>query len=165
MDSILSIIASIASILAAGLAFRESGKAARSASAAERVRIELVTRRTLAEVAQIQSDIRRVLSAVSRVGPTSTRQLVRGLDCAAIAREVEEFLAKLLEHRGHFSDLYSDRATELRNELTADIEGLAEATTFEDKKRFGKSIYYKIENFVPVVKQLADFKIDQTPNP
>lgn len=70
----------------------------------------------------------------------------------------------LLERRSHFSDSYGDRATELRNDLRMDIEGLAEARTFEDKKRFGKSIYYKIENFSPVVKELSDAKRDQAPN-
>ncbi len=50
----------------------------------------------------------------------------------------------------------------MRDDLRADIEGLAEAKTFEDKKRYGKSIYYKIESFTPVVKQLADAKKEQT---
>lgn len=68
----------------------------------------------------------------------------------------------LLERRSHFSDFYGDRATELRNDLRMDIEGLAEAKTFEDKKRFGRSIYYKIENFTPVVKELSDAKQDRT---
>lgn len=44
-----------------------------------------------------------------------------------------------------------------------DIEGLAEAKSFEDKKRFGKSIYYKIENFTPIVKELTDIKKEQPP--
>lgn len=67
----------------------------------------------------------------------------------------------LLERRSHFTDLYSDRATELRNEIRVAIEGLAEAKSFEDKKRHGKTIYYAIENFMPVVKQLADSNQDR----
>ena len=67
----------------------------------------------------------------------------------------------LLERRSHFTDFYSDHATKLRDDLKADTEGLAEANTFEDKKRYGKSIYYKIENFVSVVKQLADANQEQ----
>lgn len=86
----------------------------------------------------------------------------KGVNSVAIAREVEAFAAMLLERRSHFSDFYGDRATELRNDLRMDIEGLAEAKTFEDKKRFGRSIYYKIENFTPVVKELSDAKQDRT---
>jgi len=64
----------------------------------------------------------------------------------------------LLEQRSHFCGLYSDQATTLCENLKLDIEGLAEAKSFDEKKRFGKSIYYNIENFMPVVKQLADSK-------
>ncbi len=162
MDTFLSIVSSIVSIVAAIWAWVEARNASSSATAAERVREELADRRKLAEVAQIHSEIKRVLGVVSRVGPTSTPQLVRGLNCADIAREVETFVAMLLERGSHFTDLYSDRATELRSDLRVDIEGLAEAQTFEDKKRHGKSIYYKIESFTPVVKRLADAKQEQT---
>lgn len=162
MDTFLSIVSSIVSIVGAIWAWVEARNAASSAKVAERAREELVDRRKLAEVAQIHSEIKRVLGVVSRVGPTSTPQLVRGLNCSDIAREVETFVAMLLERGSHFTDLYSDRATELRSDLRVDIEGLAEAQTFEDKKRYGKSIYYKIESFTPLVKQLADAKREQT---
>lgn len=158
METFLSIVGSIASIFGAIWAIVEARKAARSASAAERIHQELVDRRELAEVVQIHSEIKRVLSMVARVGPTSTSQLVKGLDCAGIAREVEALLAMLLERRGHFSEKYSDHVAKLRNDLKLDIEGLAEARVFDDKKRFGKSIYYKIESFTHVVKQLSDAK-------
>ncbi len=161
METFLSIVGSVASIFGAIWAWVEAKKAARSADAAERVRQELVDRRKLVEVAQIHSEIKRVLGVVAKVGPTSTPQLVRGLNCADIAREVETFAAMLLERGSHFSDL-SDHAMVMRDDLRADIEGLAEAKTFEDKKRYGKSIYYKIESFTPVVKQLADAKKEQT---
>ena len=160
MESFLSIVASIASIFGAIWSLREARKAKQSADTAERVRQELAGRRTLAEVAQIHAEIKRILNLVARVGPTSTPQLVKGLNCADIAREVEAFIAMLIEHGSHFSDIYSDRATKLRNDLKSDIESLAEARTFEDKKQYGKSIYYEIENFTPVVKQLADAKQD-----
>lgn len=158
METFLSIVGSIASIFGAVWALKEAKKAARSASAAERVRQELVDRRELAEIAQIHFEIKRVLGLIARVGPTSTQQHVKGVNCADIAREVQAFVAMLLEQRSHFSDFYSDRASELRDNLKMDIEGLAEAKTFDDKKRFGKSKYYKIENFTPVVKQLSDAK-------
>lgn len=161
METFLSIVGSVASIFGAIWAWVEAKKAARSADAAERVRQELVDRRKLVEVAQIHSEIKRVLGVVAKVGPTSTPQLVRGLNCADIAREVETFAAMLLERGSHFSDL-SDHAMVMRDDLRADIEGLAEAKTFEDKKRYGKSIYYKIERFIPMVKQLADAKKEQT---
>lgn len=163
MEAFLSVVGSVASIFGAWWALREARRAKTSADSAERVHRELIGRRKIAEIAQIQFEIKRVLSIVAQVGPTSTPQLVRGLNCAAIARQVEVLAAQLLEARGHFSDLYSNRATELRSDLRADIEGLAEAKTFDEKKRCGKNIYYKIENFAPVVKELVDERAGQLP--
>jgi len=163
MEAFISIVGSIASIFGAIWALKEAKKAASSATAADRARREVVERRDLAEVAQIHGEIKRILNLVARVGPTSTSQQMKGVNCADIAREVETFVAMLLERRSHFSDFYGDRATELRNDLRTDIEGLAEAKTFEEKKRFGKNIYYRIENFTPVVKELSDAKQEQAP--
>jgi len=158
METFLSIVGSIASIFGAIWSLREARKAKRSATSAERVRQEFIDRRKLAEVSQIHSEIKRIVGIVARVGPTSTPHLVKGINCAEIAREVEAFAAMLLEQRSHFCGLYSDQATTLCENLKLDIEGLAEAKSFDEKKRFGKSIYYNIENFMPVVKQLADSK-------
>ena len=163
MEAFLSILGSIASIFGAGWALHEARKAARSATAAEQVRDELIDRRKLAELAQLHSETKRVLTLVAKVGSTATPQLLRGVNCADIAREVESFASMLLEQRSHFSDLYADRATELRNDLRPDIAGLAGARTFEDKKRFGQSIYFKLENFTPVVKQLSEAKREHSP--
>ena len=111
MEAFLSIVGSIASIFGAYWALKEAKNAARSAEAAERARQQVVDRRKLAEVAQIHAEIKRVLSLVARVGPTSTAHLMKGVSCADIAREVEVFVATLLERRSHFSDFYGDRAT------------------------------------------------------
>lgn len=165
MEAFLSIVGSIASIFGAIWALKEAKDAARSADLAERARRDMVDRRHLAEVAQVHAEIHRILNLVARVGPTSTVQRMKGVNCADIAREVEAFVAMLLERGSHFSDLYGDRAAELRNDLRTDIEGLAEAKTFDDKKRFGRSIYYKIENFTPVVKELSDAKQYQARKP
>ncbi len=67
----------------------------------------------------------------------------------------------VLEQCNHFSDIFGNHAVALCDDLKDDIEGLAEAKAVEDKMRFGKSIYYKIQNFMPIVKQLSDDKREQ----
>jgi hypothetical protein len=161
METVISIVGSIASIFGALWALWEAKKAKRSADRAEQVRSELGHRRDLAEVAQIYAETKRLLTVVARVGPTSTQQLMRGVNCAEIAREIEAYVRLLLEQKKHFAGA-ADHATALSGELRPDIEALAEAKTFEDRKRHGKSIYYKIENFSSIVKQLADAKHDRS---
>jgi hypothetical protein len=161
MESFLSIIGSLASLFGAFWSLREAGKAKRSADKAEHVRQELADRRQLAEVAQVQQELKRLLASVAKVGPASTQQLMKGLNCAAIASEVQAFLATLIEQRGRFSDHFDERVARLRADVKSDIESLAAARTFEERKRHGKNIYYALEKFAPVLKQLSDAKLDQ----
>ena len=55
----------------------------------------------------------------------------------------------------------SNRAKELCLSLKEDIEKLSEATAFIDIKSIGKSIYYKIYEFLPVAKSLTDSKKEE----
>jgi len=98
------------------------------------------------------------LSVVSKVGPSCNAKLLKGVNCADIAKEVEVYARFILEQSGHFTDFFENKAKELCDDLKDDIEALSEAVSFEDKKRYGKSIYYKIQNFMPAVKQISDEK-------
>ncbi|MBZ0133454.1 MAG: hypothetical protein K8F53_12645 [Rhodocyclaceae bacterium] len=158
MESFLSIVGSVASVFGAWWALREAQKSKNWANKAEQIHDELVHRRRLTEVAQVYSETKRVLTVVARIGPSCSQQLAKGVNCVEIAKEVEGYVRLVHEQRNHFSDIFGNQAAALCDDLKDDIEGLAEARTFEDKKRFGKSIYYKIQSFMPVVKQLADDK-------
>jgi hypothetical protein len=158
MESVISIVGSIASIGAAIWAFIEAKKSMSAADKAENLRDELINRRKMVEVSQVHSETNRVLSVVSRVGPSCNAKLLKGINCSDIAKEVEVYARFILEQSGHFSDLFENKAKELCDDLKDDIESLSEAINFEDKKSYGKSIYYKIQNFIPAVKQLSDEK-------
>jgi len=157
----LSIISAIASIGGAVWALYEANTASKSASKAETVRDEIIKRRKMVEVSQVYTETNRILKTVSAVGPSCNQSLLRGINCANIARDVEEYSRFINEQSSHFSGLFENRAKELCADLNGDIEALSEAKTFENKKAVGKSIYYKINNFMPAVKTLADEKKEQ----
>lgn len=156
IDRLISIIGSFASIGAAIWAFVEAKKSANAATKAEILHDELVHRRKMVEVTQVHSETKRVLSVVSKVGPSCNAKLLKGVNCADIAKEVEIYTSFILEQSGHFTDFFDNKAKELCEDLKEDIESLSEAVTFEDKKQYGKNIYYKIQNFMPAVKELSD---------
>ncbi|WP_086930579.1 hypothetical protein [Agarilytica rhodophyticola] len=161
MDSIekwVSVLGSIASIGAAIWAWVEASKASTSAKKAEIVKNEIVDRRKLAEVSQVHAETSRVLKTVSKVGPSCNPTMLRGVNCAGIAKEVEEFSRFINEQSSHFTEFFDNKAKELCAALNDDIEALSEAKSFEDKKAAGKSIYYKINDFMPTVKTLSDEK-------
>lgn len=156
IDAALSVLGSVASIGAALWAFIEARRARRSAEKAETVRNELIDRRHLVEVSQLLPETRRILQSVSRVGPASTEKKLRGIDCAEIASEVDEYSRLIGELEAHFVADFQNSARELRAELRGDISALADAKTFERKKSAGMLIHEKIDNFLPLVKDLLD---------
>lgn len=154
----MSIIGSIASILGAVWAYAEARKAESSATKAETVRDEIIERRKIVEVSQVHTETNRILKVVSTVGPSCNPSYLKGVNCGAIAKDVEEYSRYINEHSSHFTDYFENKAQELCGNLHPDIELLSEAKSFEDKKSAGKSIYYKINSFLPFVKELADSK-------
>lgn len=158
METWISIIGSIASIGAAGWAWWQAEQASRSATKAEKVKGEIIERRKIVEVSQVHKETTRILQVVSKVGPSCNSSTLRGVNCSHIATEVSEYSRFLNEHSSHFTDFFENKARHLCTSLKDDIEKLAEAKSFDEKKSAGKSIYYKIDEFVPTVKSLSDEK-------
>ena len=140
MENLISIIGSIASIGAAIWAFIEARKSSTAATKAETLHDELIHRRKMVEVSQVHSETKRILAIVSKVGPSCNQKLLKGVNCSEIAREVESFSVFILEQSEHFTDFFENKARELNEDLREDIEGLSEASTFEEKKNYGKSM-------------------------
>ena len=154
----LSTIGAIASIGGALWAFYQARKASKSALSAKLFRDEIVERRKMLEASQVYSETSRILKTVSTVGPSCNPSQLRGVNCGNIARDVEEYSRFINEQTFNFDDPFGNRAKILCDDLKEDIEILSEAKSFEDKKAAGKSIYYKISNFMPIVKALSDEK-------
>jgi hypothetical protein len=158
MEKWLSIIGSIASIGSALWAWIEARKSSKAASRAEAARDEIINRRKMVEVSQVHMETKRILRVVSKVGPSSNATQLRGVNCASIAAEVEEYSRFLNEQSTHFTKQFENSAKDLCANLNEAIEALAEAKTPEEKKAAGKNIYYKVNGFMPIVKELADEK-------
>lgn len=158
IENAISVIGSIASIGGAIWAFFEAKKSTDAATKSELLHSELIHRREMIEVSIVHEETKRILGVVSKVGPSCNAQLIKGVNCADIAKEVEVYARFILEQSEHFTDFFDNKARELCDDLTDDIEALSEATNFEQIKNCGKKIYYKIQNFMPAVKQLSDEK-------
>lgn len=156
MESLLSLLGSAASIAAAIWAFVEARNAARSASKAAEVRSEMIDRRRLVEVSKVHAQTDRMLSVISKIGPSCNVKKLKGVDFHSIAKEVEEYARFLNEQSSNFSELFANKASSLCDELNNDIEALSEVSDTEVIKDVGKRIYYKINSFMPFVKDLAD---------
>ena len=157
-DSWLSILGSVASLGGAAWSLYQAKAAETFASKAESIKNEIVQHRVIVEVSHVYLESSRILKLASQVGPTCTKKSARGLDVTNIAKSIEEYARFINEHSGHFNAKFRNAATELCNNLRTCIEELAEAEGYEAQKDAGKKIYYLIDAFMPIVKQVADDK-------
>lgn len=152
----LSRASSIASLLSLGLAIWAYIQARKAFRFALQVRDELRSRRKQDEASQIHTETRRIFNIVSKVGPACTEPRLKGIDCASIAKDVQEYCSTINEHSAGFTEPFKDIVKELCKELYTYIEALAEAKKFKDKKSAGVKIFIKIDGFLPVAKAHAD---------
>jgi len=136
MESVISIVGSIASVGGAIWAFIEAKKSANAATKSQQLRDELIHRRIMVEISQVHSETNRVLSVVSKVGPSCNAKLLKGVNCADVAKEVEVYARFIFEQSEHFTDIFENKAKELCEDLKDDIEALSEAVSFEGKKQY-----------------------------
>lgn len=160
MEQLLTLIGSLASIGAAIWSFIQAGRSKSFAEQVRDMRDELVNRRKIVEVSKVYSETNRILQLVSRIGPTCTPASIKTLRVDEIAKEVGEYARLLNEQSEHFSSFFGNQARKLCGELREDVEGLAMSDHFEDIKEYGKSIYYKLEDFFPLAKFQLDGKIE-----
>lgn len=161
MDSTLSIIGSIASIAGAAWSFWQAKQSASSAKRAQELRDEIVNRRKIYEISQLSFETKKILQVVSDIGPSSNVEVLWGFNTNKIAKEIEEFARFLKEQSSHFSESNQNMALLLCKDLKTGIEALSEARSPKDIKEHGKFIYNKIDDFMPIVKDLADEKREQ----
>lgn len=162
MESLVSIIGSIASIGAAIWAWYEASDSKKSANKARTIKNELIDHRELAELANVHNETHRILKIVSKVGPSCTPSGIRGVKGAEIAKEVEEYSRFINEHGSHFHNFFDNQARELCEGLRPLIEHLAAAKSFDEKRSAGTQIYDLINTFLPEAKNSADRKKEKT---
>ena len=153
IENLINIVASIVSIVCAIWSFLS---ASRAAQIKEQIRNKISNQRKLNEASNIHDKTRKILSVISKVGHACTESHLKGIDCASIAKNVQEYCSYINAYSADFTKSFKNIVKELCEELYIDIEALAEAKTFKDKKSAGKNIYIKINSFRPVAKAHLD---------
>jgi hypothetical protein len=64
---------------------------------AETLRDELINRRKMVKLSPIHDETKRALPLVSKVGPSCNAKLLKGVNCADIAKEVDVYARFIFE--------------------------------------------------------------------
>lgn len=161
LDSIITIIGTIASIIGAGIAIYEAKNAKYYANKVKEIIDEFNNRKKISEVTRIHFEAKRILSEVSKIGHTCTQSSIRGIQIPKIAKEVEEFSRNLNENRNQFPELFnypSDNPCDQLNQLVTELVNANSAKNFDEIKKTGTRIYDIIDSILPTIKNLLDHK-------
>ena len=166
MNLFWTIVGVVASLLGAGIAIWQASKAKSAAREAKRVKEQILDHRQTSELSKIQSNCRKAQNAMAKYGPASSINSLSGVDSEHDAKEVQDFLLLITEHRDYFkhrikpnlwneADSLCDKMHPMLNEFVDETEG-------KKLKISGTKILLELNQFSSTIKKLVDIQTSKT---
>ncbi len=73
----------------------------------------MIDRREIIEVSQVHTETKKILRVVYRIGGASNLNMLTGIDCFDIAKQIEEYALFINEHRSHYNEFFQNTAKAL----------------------------------------------------
>lgn len=156
MLSVLTIVGSIASLVGAWISVQQARKSKTAAEEAKKVRAQLVDHRKTSDLAQMQIQCRKAQKSMEKYGPGSVPSSLKGVDPAHDAREVQDFILYISEHRAYFGNKSPNKADEFCQVVTPLLDSFAQASTPDELRKNGKQIVIHLANMAAIIKRHLD---------
>lgn len=160
MDSTLTIVGTIASIVGAWISWNQASKAKDAAQEVKRVRTQLIDQRKTSELSKIQASCRKALDSMVKYGPASTPTGLAGNSTAKDSFDVQEFILLIKEHSTHFGNKTPNEADEFCNILMPLLESFANSSAIEDQMKYGKQLVANLSSISATIKKRLDSKCE-----
>lgn len=158
IETILTVIGTIASILGAIISIIEAIRSKKFANEAKKYRDSIIQKRETVELSNLHSETKRILDIISKIGPSSNTQSIRGIQLTEIRKQLEKYILLLTEQRSHFNGTTENIAMSSASKLKPLLESLSDTNDLSKIKQIGKEIFSIISAFLPVAKDLTDYK-------
>lgn len=152
----IGLIGTVASIIGAVISIVQASKAAKAATEAEKAKQHLIHHRQSNEVVIIQEACRNTLTSIGKFGPAAVIANLQGASVSREAKDVQDFLQLLTEHRANFQTDTTNEADKLCNAVNQFLTSFAQAHSTEEKIRYGKNIYLLLNPFLSILKNMTD---------
>jgi hypothetical protein len=160
MDSTLTIIGTLASIVGAWISWNQASKAKDAAQEAKRIRTQLVDKRKTSELSKIQVSCKKALDSMFKYGPASTPTSLAGNSTEKDSFDVQEFILLIKEHATHFGNKTPNEADEFCKVLTPLLESFANSSAIEDQMKYGKQLVANLSSISATIKKRLDNKCE-----
>jgi len=157
-ESAISIIGTLVTIGCAAGSIYGWRKSKAEATKAELAVKSIKHNREIGTVSILHSETQKILIVLSKIGPATHADRIKGLNTDDIASSANEFLTFLTEktHDIAIRDKLGINLDEFCNEFKDNIVELADSITPEGKLRAGRKLHEKASQLLPLTRKLAD---------
>lgn len=95
---------------------------------------------------------------MEKYGPGSVPSSLTGIEPGTDARDVQEFIMNIREHRAYFGNKSPNEADEFCNVITPLLDTFAQANDSQGLRDNGKQIVVHLANMAAIIKRHLDAK-------
>ncbi|ACS80420.1 hypothetical protein Desal_2364 [Maridesulfovibrio salexigens DSM 2638] len=114
-------------------------------------------KRDLSEASELYNQTKTIWNTISNIGPFSSKNL-NGYNTVKTAEELGEYLSFVNERRTLFEPHAENPASKLYEDLKDEIPKLSNANQSLEIIKIGTRIYWEIDKFKALVKEIKDQK-------
>ncbi|MGH1460741.1 MAG: hypothetical protein ACRBB6_01775 [Neptuniibacter sp.] len=155
--SVLTVVGTVASIGGAWVSIHQAGKSRTAAEEAKKVHAQLVDHRKTSDLAHVQSLCKKAQKSMEKYGPGSVPSSLVGIEPGNDARDVQEFIMTIREHRAYFGNKSPNEADEFCNIVTPLLDDFSQKTD-QGLREIGKQIVVHLANMAAIIKRHLDAK-------
>jgi F0F1-type ATP synthase alpha subunit len=152
----VTIVGTVASILGALVSFTQAAKSKSAADLAGNIKTQLISHKETSELTKVQSSCKTAQRAMAKYGPGSTPEGLIGVDKAADAATVQEFLSVLIEHRDYFGSVEPNKADDFHKQLSDFLDKFSLANDQNQAREHGKLIVMSLDRCSAEIKKSLD---------
>jgi len=155
--SVLTVVGTVASIGGAWVSIQQAGKSRIAAEEAKKVHVQLVDHRKTSDLAHVQTLCKKAQKSMEKYGPGSVPSSLVGIEPGNDARDVQEFIMTIREHRAYFRNKSPNKADEFCDVITPLLDDFAQ-TTNQELRETGMQIVVHLANMAAIIKRHLDAK-------
>ena len=158
LTSFITIAGSICSVAGAGLSWIQAKRSKKSATKAERIRLQLIDHQEAQELYNIQASCKEAQNSMAKYGPAFSDMSLAGNNQQKDAQIVQKFIFTIKEHRSYFNGDTNNKADEFFDLVSKLIEKFANSSDTKGQIKYGRQIVIHLNSFSASIKDLLDDK-------
>jgi hypothetical protein len=142
------------SVIAAGVSIHQAYKASRGATKVEKALSHVKGTRETEDLSTLKSSLNKALNSISKYGPASDSNALKGINVSSDLEDIQEFLMTLNHNKNLFEEDI-DKQYKIISDLVEQISNLSPSKVKEMKK-MGTQLFHELNAIMGTIKTKMD---------